>query len=330
MNLRKKSTVIKLFITLLLIYFLYDFINVSFEDVSKSILHGERQFLIAAVLLMPATLLLQMTKWYQLLRGQEARVPFKSAAVSHLSGMALGIVTPARIGELGRAWFLRELPQIKVFSLTIVDKFYSTLAYFTLGILSLLIIFVPSIDLSLFQKAAVSLATISIYSVIIIAVLKPEIVGNVFNKYSKFLPKKELLGKIATIMAQVSRKKVLTVYALGGGVWLLVIIQLWLLVNAFSEVNFLSGIFNASAAHFVKTLFPVTFVELGVREASVIYFFKSQGVTASEAVSAALLLLILNVLIPSLVGATFLTRLKIDKSPNGTKGITKDPSENTK
>lgn len=330
MNLRKKSTVIKLFITLLLIYFLYNFINVSFEDISRSILQGKKQFLIAAVLLMPVTLLLQMIKWYQLLRGQEAQVPFKSAAVSHLSGMALGIVTPARIGELGRAWFLRELPQIKVFSLTIVDKFYSTLAYFTLGILSLLIIFIQSIDLSLFQKAAVSLATIAIYSFIIIALLKPEIVSNVFSKYSKFLPKKDLLGKIATLMAQVNRKKVLMVYALGTGVWLMVIFQLWLLVNAFSEVNFLSGIFNASAAHFAKTLFPITFGELGVREASVIYFFRGQGVTESAAVSAALLLFLLNVLIPSLVGATFLRRLRWNWSPNSNKSSTIDPSENLK
>jgi len=120
MNLRKKSTAVKLLFTLLLIYFLYNFINVTFEDIFNSIIHARKRFLIAAALIMPVTILLQIIKWYQLLRDQEVQ-----------SGMALGIVTPARVGELSRAWFLRELPQIKVFSLTILDKFYSLLAYFS-------------------------------------------------------------------------------------------------------------------------------------------------------------------------------------------------------
>ncbi|MCH8927168.1 MAG: flippase-like domain-containing protein [Candidatus Marinimicrobia bacterium] len=327
MDLRNKSTLIKLLVTLLLIYFLYNFINVSFEDISNSILHAKKQFLIAAALLMPVTILLQIIKWYQLLRDQEARVPFKSAAVSHLSGMALGIVTPARIGELGRAWFLRELPQIKVFSLTILDKFYSTLAYFSIGVFSLYMFFVPNNDFSIFQTAAVALAMTAIYTFILLALIKPQIVGYAFNKYPDFLPRKELFSKIAAVMAQVVRKKVLLVYALGSGVWSLVVFQLWLLVNAFSEVSFFIGINNASAAHFTKTLFPVTFGELGVREATVIYFFKNQGVTESAAVSAALLLLLLNVLIPSLVGVTFITRLRWGNSSNIGKGKTNDSVE---
>ena len=324
------STLVKLLITVLLIYFLYNFINVSFEDIANSISMAKKDKLITAALLMPVALSLQIIKWYLLLRDQGAQVPFKSAAVSHLSGMALGIVTPARIGELGRAWFLRELPQIKVFSLTLVDKFYSTLAYFSVGIFSFFMFFIPKIDLSFFEATAVSLASIVIYSFIILALLKPEIVGNVINKYPNFLPKKELFAKIAALISNVSRKKVLIVYVLGSGVWSLTVVQLWLLVNAFSEVKFLSGIINASAAHFTKTLFPVTFGELGVREASVIYFFKGQGVTESAAVSAALLLLLMNVLIPSLIGATFLTRLKWGKSPNNNEGTTNDFVEDIK
>ena len=89
MNLRKKSTAIKLLFTLLLIYFLYNFIDVTFEDILNSIVHAKKRFLMAAALLMPVTISLQIIKWYQLLRDQGAQVPFRSAAVSHLSGMLL-------------------------------------------------------------------------------------------------------------------------------------------------------------------------------------------------------------------------------------------------
>jgi len=175
--------------------------------------------------------------------------------------------------------------------------------------------------------ATVSFASIAIYSIIILALLKPGSVGNVINKYPKFLPKKELLTKIAALIINVSRKKVLIVYTLGSGVWSLIVFQLWLLVNAFSDVNFLSGLNSASAAHFAKTLFPVTIGELGIREASVIYFFKGHGVTESAAVSAALLLLLMNVVIPSLVGATFITRLRWGKSPNNNEGTTNNSED---
>lgn len=310
MNLRKKSTFIKLLITLLLIYFLYNFINVTFEDIVNSIQRANKQYLIVATLLMPLTILLQIIKWHLLLRDQGSKVPFKSAAISHLSGMALGIVTPARIGELGRAWFVRELPQIKVFSLTILDKLYSTLAYFSVGVFSLFMFFIPKNEFSAFQIVAIAFVLIAIYAFIILALIRPRIIAQAFDNYPEFLPKKVFFSKIAAVMAQVARRKVLLVYVLGSGVWFLVIFQLWLLVNAFSKVSFWVGINSASAAHFAKTLFPVTFGELGVREASVIYFFRNQGVTESAAVSAALFLLLLNVLIPSLVGVTFLSRLR--------------------
>ena len=145
------------------------------------------------------------------------------------------------------------------------------------------------------------------------AVLYPVKVGKTLIAINKKLFRREQLVEIASIISSVKRKKVFLLIGLATSVWFLVVIELWLLLNAFSEVKFFAGAISASSAHFTKTLFPITFGELGIREAAMIYYFNHLGVSEVASVAAALLMFALNVFLPSLVGAIFLRRLKIGR-----------------
>ena len=241
---------------------------------------------------------------------------FQSAATSHLAGMTLGIVTPARIGELGRAWFLRGVPQLEVVGLTILDKFYSILAYFSIGIITSLIFLYDFIDLNISLKILFYTIATGTYLFISIALLNPVKIGKMIKFIGKLIRKKEYLEPIANSWSMVTRRRIFVVYGLAGAVWSSVITQLYLLIRAFEAVPLFDGLVSASTAHFVKTLLPLTLGELGIREASVAYFFGKLGVDESAAFSAALLMLLFNVLLPALVGAIFITRLKIGRDLN--------------
>ena len=262
-------------------------------------------------------ILLQMTKWYQLLKLADEGVRFSDAASSLLAGMTLEIVTPARIGELGRAWFLNDIPQLKVVGLTLVDKFYSTLTYFVWGLLSLIIFFNLNYSPAPIINVLMIAGSLFVYILIAVSVLFPEKVGKTLITVNKRIFRRGQIDDIASTISSIKREKVFLLLGLATLVWFLIITELWLLVNAFSEVEFLTGTLSASSAHFTKTLFPVTFGELGVREAAMIYYFNVLAVSEVASVASALLMFVMNVFLPALIGTLFLRRLRIGRGKIG-------------
>ena len=324
MNFKKISLYVRMLVTLLLLYFVYKFFDIEFDGLMRSFYTSNKKYLFSAFALMPLTMSIQIFKWNLLLRSLNKNMKFQSAASSYLAGMTLGIVTPARIGELGRAWFLRGVPQLQVIGLTVLDKFYSILAYFAIGMLTLFIFLYDFVDLNISLKILIYTIGTGTYLFIFIALMNPERIGKIVSFAGKLIRKKEYSNIIANSWSMVTRKRILVVYGLASAVWSSVITQLYLLIRAFDEVPLFDGLINASTAHFVKTLLPLTLGELGIREASVSYFFGKLGVDESAAFSAALLMLLINVLLPALVGALFIRRLKIgrDSSENHESNLT--------
>jgi len=317
MKLKNFSNIVRFFVTVLLVIFIYRFFDIQLDELLGAIATSNKTKLWAAFALMPLITLLQMTKWYQLLKLADEGIRFSDAATSLLAGMTLGIITPARIGELGRAWFLRDIPQLKVVGLTLADKFYSTLTYFFWGLPSLIVYFNLNYSPSLLSNILMIAGCLFLYTIIAFSVLSPGKVGKTLITINKFLFRREQIVDIASVISSLKREKVFLILGLATLVWMLVITELWLLVNAFSEVDFLAGTLSASSAHFAKTLLPITFGELGVREASMIYFFKNLGVSEVASVASALLMFSMNVFLPSLTGALFLKRLKIARKMTG-------------
>ena len=317
MNLKKISFYIRMLVTLLLLYFVYTFFDIQFDGLMRSFYASNKQYLFSAFALMPLTISIQILKWHLLLGSLDKKMKLQSAAISHLAGMTLGIVTPARIGELSRAWFLRGVPQMEVVGLTILDKFYSILAYFSIGMITSFIFLYDFGDLNISLKILFYVLAAGTYLFISIALLNPLKIGKMIKFTGKLIRKKEYLNIIASSWSMVTRRRIFVVYGLAGAVWSSVITQLYLLIRAFEVVPLYDGLVSASTAHFVKTLLPLTLGELGIREASVSYFFGKLGVDESAAFSAAILMLLINVILPALVGAIFIIRLKIGRGSNG-------------
>jgi len=317
MKLKNISNIIRFLVTVLLVMFIYKFFNIRLDELLEAIATSNQTMLWAAFALMLLIILLQMTKWYQLLKLADDGIRFSDAASSLLAGMTLGIITPARIGELGRVLFLNDIPQLKVVGLTLVDKFYSTLAYFIWGLLSLIIFFNLNYSPALFIKVLMIVGILFVYMLIALSVLFPEKVGKTLITLNKHIFRREQIDEIASIISSIKREKVFLILGLASLVWFLIITELWILVNAFTEVEFLTGTLSASSAHFTKTLFPLTFGELGVREAAMIYYFKELAVSEVDSVASALLMFAMNVFLPASIGILFLRRLKIGKEKTG-------------
>jgi uncharacterized membrane protein YbhN (UPF0104 family) len=84
---------------------------------------------------------------------------------------------------------------------------------------------------------------------------------------------------------------------------------MYLLLNAFENVGPVEAFLGFAAMMFTKSLIPISLGDLGIREASSVYFYSFCGVAESTSLSAALLLFAFNILLPSLAGLLFIPKL---------------------
>jgi uncharacterized membrane protein YbhN (UPF0104 family) len=90
------------------------------------------------------------------------------------------------------------------------------------------------------------------------------------------------------------------------------LIQFFLLLSAFGPVNLFSALAGISTIMLIKTIVPpVTLGELGIREGTAVLVLSPIGVLAAAALSASLLLFVVNLLIPALIGLPLLLRTRL-------------------
>ena len=208
----------------------------------------------------------QWMKWQLLLRNQIPEVNGRDALYSLLGGAALGLVTPSRLGELGRGVFLGR-SRAKAALLTAVDKLSSA-----------------AVTLGLGAAAA--------------WILWPDLRGFLLLLFCA-------LG--ALLYWGWCRRKASGPVAWGAIAGLSVLFNAVFMAQFFYLVSASAGA-NAAVALAVpvvfalKTLLPLGFLDLGVREAAAILVFSSLGLEPQPAFVASILLFAFNVCLPAGLG----------------------------
>src|SRR5712692_7431361 len=96
---------VKLLITALLVWALLA--KVKWANLTETFARADLRWMPLVLAFSVAMLWLRTYKWYALLRQSLTDVRFQDAWISFMGGTSLGVLTPARLGELGRIFFLR-------------------------------------------------------------------------------------------------------------------------------------------------------------------------------------------------------------------------------
>ncbi|MEM1269295.1 MAG: lysylphosphatidylglycerol synthase transmembrane domain-containing protein [Bacteroidota bacterium] len=271
-----------------------------------------------ALVLLPVNLLLEAWKWHTLLDRTLPETPrFRETFGSMMSGYALGLFTPARVGDYaGRAFYLRHHDRLEIAALTFADRMIALAAYLTAGWLCLLyfLLFHLRLPGAVWQMVAV-LGLLGIGAALYIVVhprmayvvLMRIIPGERLRRRLTFLSRLRphdtdlLLAQSAVRYIVFSAQFVCLVYAFGGDLGL---------VDAFAGVGLV---------FFAQTVLPsVTLADLGIREGAAVYFLGAFGVAHAAAFDAAFMLFTINLLLPALVGTPFLLKLRIARDQAST------------
>lgn len=263
--------------------------------------------LLAAGLLLAPNLVLQYAKWRLLLRRVMPASTRSDAAASLFSGFALGLVTPARVGEFGgRAYAVAHADAGALVALTAVDKLASLLVTVTGGVLACCLLLARS------ESAAAALLAVAALAALAPAVFLARRRAAAFDTAARLLTRlpgihRRVLAARAAL-AGLDRGVLLRLLALSAAFYGVFVAQFALLVGAFGAPAGAPDLLAAAAVvMLLKTVVPpVSFGELGIREGATALVYAGIGVPAQLAVPASMLLFVLNVLLPAAAGGIVL------------------------
>ena len=267
-----KKLVLKIIFTILFLIFLFYFVKPN--QIFKAFANAKFLWIFLALLLLPLNLFLQFLRWKFLVILSNEKVKNREVIKSILYSFSYSIFTPARLGEIGRAFHISNSKKDELVALAFYEKFFAFGSLLIFGFFSL----------GFFRNY---LYFISVIVLILILAKSKKLVG--------FIP---FLKKFVPVLHQTNICKIFLISLIFVFVY---IFQFFLVLNAFKNVQFFSSFFMISLVMFFNSL-PITLSGLGIRELLSVYFFKELGISAGSAASASFVIFFINILIPTFIG----------------------------
>ena len=280
--------------------------RISADELKTAFLEAQIGWIVPALLLLSLNLFFQFRRWELLVRHVAPQVPSRQILASLLSGITLGFITPGRIGEFGRAFFIAGADWPKLLGLTLLDKCYAFLTLLFLGLLGTLPILKKEVDLFIWLPL-LSIAT-AFFALLFVLLLHPPYLAGLVKKFRKHWQKHKKISQIVSSLEQVPPKLAVYISLLALGQVLTYLMQFYLLIRAFAPLSLFRGLQALMATLWVKTMLPISIGDLGVRESAAIYFLGELHVPPAAAFDGSLLLFFINVLLPALIGLVLLLR----------------------
>ncbi len=242
--------------------------------------------------------LIKFLKWQALITAGCFRHSYWDAAKSYMIGNSLGLATPLRVGEFGRALYFLQSERPRIMSLTVIDRAMELVVVLMLAVAGVFVLLNRTVAVVIACSASAGLVVMFCTRKLEAAARKMANRGGMWGKTGQYLV---LLGSVDARTTSIA-------LALSMAAFVAVILQLYFLVAAFESVN-VGSVFLAGPLITLSSIMPVSFMGLGVREGISAVLFSGFGVSAPTAVAAAFLLFLINNVIMGLVGVFFLWRL---------------------
>lgn len=236
-------------------------------------------------------LILKALRWHLVLRAGRCRATLGEAFISLLGGMGVALLTPARLGEVTRAAYLREPRKLRVGALVMVDKVYDVIVLALLSVAGAAVLVSPLLALGLggggLAGVFCALRARDLRSLVAL--------GRKLPLYAKV---DRVLGEFAEFGPGVGALCLL--YTLGS--FLIVLAQYYIILHAWSQGS-LEIVVYCFPMVVLTNVVPLTVAGLGTREGAAILLLGHYGVPRAIAGTSAFLMFFMNTAIPGLIGA---------------------------
>ncbi len=284
--------------------FLYLLLNMDIPRVLEILSGADPLIFSAAVLLTAANIMAKAFKWKLIFTSYGVDAPFSRFLRSWLVGLSLSMITPGKVGDFAKAYYLKDKsPLGKGITTVMADRIIDLLTLFILAILGL------SLFAALYSASeSLILITYALFAAFLILVVLLSKKGRATTIlrpfYGPLVPRayKERLrivyndfyGGVGPILGR--KRLLLLVTAVTFLVWFGTILVVYLLALSLDAAVLalapLTMMFISVPIITLLEALPISFSGLGTRDAALIFFFSYLAITPEAAISTSLLYLL--------------------------------------
>lgn len=300
---------IKLLLTVFLVYYVVN--KIQMTEIRAEFSDVRWPFLLGGLALTAPNILIQYLKWRYLVRIVEPAAPPGQVFGSLMCGFSMGLITPGRLGEVGRGFFIPNASRSRLTGMAIIDKVLSQWALALAGLFSLTYLLIDEKERSpVMEWLCVILAALFVAFTLVL-LLRPVVLRTLIRSSKRalvLLPYRQKLFDLVSASDEFRRGHFLPSLTYAIVFQLIVFSQFYFFINAFTTLPLFDALIASSAAMFIKSLIPVALMDLGVREGAVVYFFGLLGSSYAAAFNSSILIFLSNVLLPGALGLYFLVK----------------------
>jgi uncharacterized protein (TIRG00374 family) len=277
---------------------------VSIEKILAALQSASTPYVCLAAVLLVVNLALRVIKWRFMLHIVKDESSWWESSSSLLLGVTLGSFTPGQIGELGgRSMRVNHSKSSHVVGLTLVDRTQVFLVIAMTGTFAYSFFLFANTALAVSVGVCCAAACLYFY-------FRLDLVKKVAHRIHWKVFRHSWIDEMIDSFTFIGRDHVLPTLFYSLTYYGVLTLQMYFLVNAFAPLSIWHVFLGFSAMMLFKSLINISISDIGVREASTVYFFSLLGVPDASALSASGLMFTINIIIPSLVGVFFLPKLR--------------------
>lgn len=273
--------------------------------------HARLDYILLAILLVLPNVTVQFLKWRFLLRLTKSSVTNFEVLSSLLVGFTLGFISPGRIGEFGRALFITDCSRLRIVGLTLIDKIFAMLVVFVIGAFGLFFIMTrKSGSMLIWLLGGLVLAAVVLAMFLLFF---PEYLRAILQWFQPFLPFKKHVTAFLSSLEPLNRKRAVQCFGWNVLFYLIITSQFYLLISAFEKLPLIITYLAIFCIFITKSLLPISFGDLGVRETATVFFVSLIGGEKTTGFNASILIFLINLAFPSFIGFLWLFIPKIQQ-----------------
>ena len=296
--------------------FIVVLLNFNLQEIATTIAGADLLPLAMVLAIHVFIILLKAGKWKVITHAYEKPAGLIQCVHAWLVGFVIGIVTPGRIGEFSKAYYLRKTMSMgRGMATIVVDRITDITVLFTLAILGVVtFIYVYSGAISLSVMVLLIIPFMAFLLAAFLFLTRKDMVRRLARPlFSRLVPVRHKEGMRATFhefylgMNDIrnSANLVLISMLLTVLSWLIIIIQYSLIALSLSlSIDYLFLLSVVPIVILLDTL-PISFSGLGTREVALIFFLGIIHVPAEAAISFSILIFLVNYMAFVPVGLLF-------------------------
>ncbi len=294
--LRKWQTPIKAGVTAVLLVALFTSIDPA--QILSTWKHIEPAWFLLALAAVVPNLFAQFGRWWVGLRRAHTTAGRRDTLRSLMIGIAMGAVTPGRVGEMGLVMFLPSGGRRKALGVMAVLRAYIFVASISLG-LAMWSLMPGLAGIDVRTGRAVALAAL-------VAVVVLVAVGEYLIRISRHPRLERVWSELRDMIVGVHALRPVDRALFVVWSWLCSAVyltqQVWLMRAFGGDVGWLEGLAAGAITFAIVAVVPIAVGNIGVREGAAAYVWQHLGIEPAVAVNAAFMLFFINVLLPGLFG----------------------------